>query len=249
MRTQLDTPRTARGTIFRVVALTALSLAACKGKSDETSAGAVALTDTAAAAPAATAPAGDTAVTPAPPAAATPAAAKAAAPKPEAKAAAAEPASTPPPPPPKVYPPFNPNASAATIGVMVYPKKGQPIEQQQAEENECFAWAKTNTGIDPNAPPPAAVAPAEVAKGGTVKGAAKGAVAGVAIGAIAGDAGKGAAIGAAAGGMAGRRGQKKTEQAAVTNAEAQTAAAADAAKKKFADGFGVCMDGKGYSVK
>ena len=94
---------------------------------------------------------------------------------------------------------------------MVYPKKGQPIEQQHGEENECFAWAKTNTGIDPHA----AVAPAAVADvpaGGTAKGAAKGAVAGVAIGAIAGDAGKGAAIGAVAGGAAGRRGQSVPRQ-------------------------------------
>ena len=35
----------------------------------------------------------------------------------------------------------------------------------------------------------------------------------------------------------------------MTNAEAQTKAAADASKKKFADAFGVCMDGRGYSVK
>jgi hypothetical protein len=151
--------------------------------------------------------------------------------------------------PKKTYPPFDAKASASALGVMVYPKNGQPIEQQHAEENECFAWAKTNTGIDPNAPPPAAAAPADVPAGGTAKGAAKGAVAGVAIGAIAGDAGKGAAIGAAAGGMAGRRGQKQNEKAAVSNAEAQTAAAADASMKKFKDGFGVCMDGKGYSVK
>ena len=51
--------------------------------------------------------------------------------------------------PAKTYPPFDAKASASAIGVMVYPKNGQPIEQQQAEENECFAWAKTNTGIDP----------------------------------------------------------------------------------------------------
>jgi hypothetical protein len=162
-----------------------------------------------------------------------------------AQAPAKAPAAT----PAKTYPPFDAKASASAIGVMVYPKKGQPIEQQHAEENECFAWAKTNTGIDPNAPAAAPAAAADVPAGGTVKGAAKGAAAGVAIGAIAGDAGKGAAIGAAAGGMAGRRGQKGAEKAAVTNAEAEAAAAAEASKKKFADGFGVCMDGKGYSVK
>jgi len=165
--------------------------------------------------------------------------------------AADKPADTPAPPPPpapKVYPPFDPKASASTIGVVVYPKNGQPIEQQHFDENECYAWAKTNTGIDPTAPPsaPAAVASAQ---GGAVKGAAKGAVAGVAIGAIAGDAGKGAAIGAAAGGIAGRRNQKATNQAAATDAQAQAYAADDQNKKKFADGFTTCMSGRGYSAK
>jgi hypothetical protein len=235
-------------------ALTALSLTACKGRSDEaaerTSAGAVALTDTAAAPAATMAQAGDTAEmvaapTPAKSAAAKPAAAKPAA----AKPAAAEPASAPAPKPAKTYPPFDPKASASTIGVVVYPKQGQTTEQQHAEENECFAWAKTNTGIDPNAPASAQAAAAPVPKGGAVRGAARGAAAGVAIGAIAGDAGKGAAIGATAGAMAGRRGQKQTEKAAATGAQQQAASAEEQRQKTFADGFTACMDGKGYSVK
>ena len=151
--------------------------------------------------------------------------------------------------PAKTYPPFDAKASASALGVMVYPKNGQPIEQQHAEENECFAWAKTNTGIDPTAPAPAQPAAAPVAKGGTVKGAAKGAAAGALIGAAAGDAGKGAAVGAAAGGVAGRRGQKTTEKSAATDAQQQAAAAEAQRQKKFADGFTVCMDGRGYSVK
>jgi len=232
-------------------ALAALSLTACKGKQD---AGEVALTDTAAPPAATVAPAADTTQPVAVPIAAKPTANPTAKPtgKPAAKpsaadSAAAKPADAPA-PPPKTYPPFDPKASASTIGVFVYPKKEQPIEQQHFDENECFAWAKTNTGIDPTVPAPAQAAAAPVPKGGAVKGAAKGAVAGVAIGAAAGDAGKGAAVGAAAGGVAGRRGQKQTEKAAATG-EQQKATSAEAERQKnFADGFTVCMDGRGYSV-
>ena len=228
-------------------ALTSMSLTACKGRSDQASAGAVALTDTAVAPAATPVPAGDTAVSAAAPTTAKPSPAT---PPSAAKPATAEPPSAPPPKPAKkIYPPFDPKASAATIGVFVYPKKEQTTEQQHFDENECFAWAKTNTGIDPTAPAPAQPAAAPVAKGGTVKGAAKGAAAGALIGAAAGDAGKGAAVGAAAGGVAGRRGQKTTEKSAASDAQQQAATAEAQRQKKFADGFTVCMDGRGYSVK
>ena len=226
-------------------ALAALSLTACKGKSD---AGEVALPDTAAAPAATVAPAGDTAQPVAPPTAAKPTAKPAAKPS-AAEPVAAKPADAPAPAPAKTYPPFDPKASASTIGVFVYPKKEQTIEQQHFDENECFAWAKTNTGIDPTAPAPAQPAAAPVPKGGAVKGAAKGAAAGALIGAAAGDAGKGAAVGAAAGGVAGRKGQKTTEKSAASDAQQQAAAAEAQRQKKFADGFTVCMDGRGYSVK
>jgi hypothetical protein len=198
MRTRPRAPRAVHFVALTCAfALAALSVTACKGRSD---AGEVALTDTAAPPAATVAPAGDTAQPGAAPTAAKPSA---------AEPAAAKPADAPAPPPAKTYPPFDPKASASTIGVFVYPKKDQPIEQQHFDENECFAWAKTNTGIDPTVPAAAQAAAAPVPKGGAVKGAAKGAVAGVAIGAAAGDAGKGAAIGAAAGGVAGRRADRK----------------------------------------
>jgi hypothetical protein len=252
MRTRPPSPRAVRIVALTCAfACTSLSLIACKAKSD---AGEVALTDTAASAAATVVPTGDTAQPVAAPSASEPAAAKTPAAKPSAakpsaaEPAAAKPADVPAPPPVKTYPPFDPKASASTIGVVVYPKKEQTIEQQHFDENECFAWAKTNTGIDPTVPAAAQAAAAPVPKGGAVKGAAKGAVAGVAIGAAAGDAGKGAAIGAAAGGVAGRRGQKQTEKAAATDAQQQAASAEAQRQKKFADGFTVCMDGRNYSV-
>ena len=243
MRTRPPAPRAVRIVALTCAfAFTSLSLSGCKAKSD---AGEVALRDTTTSPAATVAPTGDTAQPVAAPNAPEAAAAKPSA----AEPAAAKPADAPAPPPVKTYPPFDPKASASTIGVIVYPKKEQTIEQQHFDENECFAWAKTNTGIDPTVPAAAQAAAAPVPKGGAVKGAAKGAVAGVAIGAAAGDAGKGAAIGAAAGGVAGRRGQKQTEKAAATDAQQQAASAEAQRQKKFADGFTVCMDGRGYSVK
>jgi hypothetical protein len=258
MRTRSPAPRAVHIVAATCVfALTALSLTSCKGRADDDAAAPSA--DTAAPPAATMAPAGDTAASVAAPTpeavpAATPPAAKPAAEKPPAakppaaKTAAAEPASVPAPKPAKVYPPFDPNASASAIGVSVYPKEGQSIEQQHGEENECFAWAKTNTGIDPNAPAEAAVA-APAPQGGAVRGAARGAAAGVAIGAIAGDAGKGAAIGATAGAIGGRRNQKATARAAESGAQQQAAASEQQRQKQFADGFTACMGGRGYSVK
>src|SRR5262245_2335002 len=84
--------------------------------------------------------------------------------------------------------------SAQQLGVYVYPAKGQPAEQQQAEEAECYGWAQKQTGIDPTAPVAAATPPPQSAvDGSAVKGAAGGAAVGTAIGAIAGDTGEGAA--------------------------------------------------------
>ena len=232
-----------------LLALTTLALTACKGSRDDavvtdTAAGTVPVpSDTASAAASAI----DTATPPAA-APATPTASKPAATKSTASTAAAKPAAPAPPPPPKVYPPFDSKASAASIGVHVYPEKGQVIAQQHFEENECFAWAKQNTGIDPHAAPTTAAAPT-VQQGGTVRGAARGAAAGAAIGAVAGDAGKGAAIGATAGAIGGRRNQKATEQAAVVDAQAQATATDAQRKKTFTNAFTACMDGRGYAVK
>jgi hypothetical protein len=259
MRTRSPAPRAVHIVAATCVfALTALSLTSCKGRADDDAAATSA--DTAAPPAATMAPAGDTAASVAAPTpeavpAATPPAAKPAAEKPPAakppaaKTAAAEPASVPAPKPAKVYPPFDPNASASAIGVSVYPKEGQSIEQQHGEENECFAWAKTNTGIDPTAPAPAQAAGAPVPKGGAVRGAAKGAVAGVAIGAIAGDAGKGAAIGATAGAIGGRRARKSASAQAEVAGEKQAAASQNAKLGELKKSMSVCLEGRGYSAK
>src|SRR6188508_461616 len=61
-----------------------------------------------------------------------------------------------------------------------YPSKGQSAQQQKKDDGECYAWAKSNTGIDPaavaSAPPPQAKPGGE-----RLKGAARGAIVGEAI--------------------------------------------------------------------
>jgi hypothetical protein len=41
-----------------------------------------------------------------------------------------------------------------SLGIMVFPAKGQTPEQQGKDESDCYVWAKQQTGYDPVAPPP-----------------------------------------------------------------------------------------------
>ncbi len=137
---------------------------------------------------------------------------------------------------------------AARLGMFPYPKNNQSTAQQQKDENECYNWAKQQTGIDPAAPPPPPKE-AKKAKGGGAKGAAGGAATGAAVGAIAGDAGEGAAIGATAGAMRGRRQQKKASKQAEKQAQAAAGQQQQQTLDVFKKAFAGCMDGRGYSVK
>jgi hypothetical protein len=143
-----------------------------------------------------------------------------------------------------------------TLGsdVYIYPNKGQSQKQQDKDKYECYNWAKKQTGFDPmaqpraTAPPPAQGAP----EGGVVRGAGRGAVGGLAIGAIAGDAGKGAAIGAASGALIG--GMRRRDQARRQEQEQEQWAANQSAnyehhRSDYNRAFGVCMEGRDYTVK
>lgn len=152
---------------------------------------------------------------------------------------------------------------STSLGMVVFPAKGQTPQQQSQDEGECYAWAKGQTGVDPMAPPPAAAQPAEPAPeksgadGSRVRGAARGAAAGAVVGEIANDdAGEGAAIGAAAGVVAGgRQSRKNKEQAAqqATQAQEQAAQQQQATQQEqtdlFKKGFSACLEPKGYTVK
>jgi hypothetical protein len=151
---------------------------------------------------------------------------------------------------------------AASLGLFVYPAKGQDAAQQSKDEAECYDWSKTQSGFDPAAPAPAAPAAAASAEkqgpgGERVRGAVRGAAAGAVIGEVAdNDASKGAEVGAAAGVLAGGRQARKNQQAQAQQAQASAQANEDAAKAAqqqkvdtFKRGLGACLEGRGYTVK
>src|SRR5262245_9176476 len=151
---------------------------------------------------------------------------------------------------------------ASSVGLMVYPSKGQSGDQQAQDEAQCFTWARDQSGYDPMNPPPPPTAPLasrdhpdDVARG-AVGGAAVGAAGGALIGAIAGNAGKGAGIGAATGLLAAGRPAHAEDEREVEREKAQAQARVDeqqAARqelvRKFRRGMSVCLEARGYATK
>ena len=156
-------------------------------------------------------------------------------------------------------------ALASSVGLMAYPSKGQDAKTQNIDEGECYGWAKQQSGYDPGAPPPTAVAakveaPPAQPNGARAKGAVRGAAAGAVVGEIAdNDASQGAKTGAAVGVVAGghrSREAKRQQEAQADAANQQAQAAADQAnaanaqlKETFKKGMKACLEGKGYTVK
>src|SRR5262247_1892512 len=50
---------------------------------------------------------------------------------------------------PAAAPAAAPASPASQFGLIVFPAKDQTKDQQLADEQQCYAWAKENTGIDP----------------------------------------------------------------------------------------------------
>jgi hypothetical protein len=161
-------------------------------------------------------------------------------------------------------PPSGQKTLAATIGVYVFPSKGQDASQQSKDESECYNWAVQNTGTDPfqlakqneAAQQQAAQQKQQAAQAGAgagAKGAVRGAAAGALVGEIASDdAGKGAAYGAAAGVIAGRQRAKGAQKQASAQADQQvqqTQAATAEGTANFKKAFSVCLEAKNYMVK
>ena len=138
--------------------------------------------------------------------------------------------------------------TAAAQKPIVYPAKGQSMQQQSQDEAQCNAWAKQSTGIDPavvaSSPPPPPTGPA-VGGGQRLGGAAAGAAGGAALGAIGGKPGKGAAAGAVVGTMAG--GHQARQQQAAQNRQAQ--AQQQDLIQTYYRAYGACMEGRGYTIK
>jgi hypothetical protein len=138
-----------------------------------------------------------------------------------------------------------------SLGLIVYPAKGQTPSQQSVDEQECYNWAKTQTGIDPQAPATATAAAAEQPKQGgqRIRGAARGAAAGAVIGEVAdNDADEGAKVGAAAGAIAGGRKAREDKKAQEEQAKSQQQAAQTEQKATFKKALGTCLQGRGYTT-
>jgi hypothetical protein len=149
----------------------------------------------------------------------------------------------------QTQPPATPQAVAKSLGLIIYPAKGQTPDQQSTDEQQCYEWAKAQTGIDPQAPPPAP-APVQEAQGGQrVKGAARGAAAGAVIGEVANnDADEGAKVGAAAGVVAGGRQKRQDQKAAEEQAKSQAQATQTERLTTFKKAMGTCLQGRGYTT-
>lgn len=152
---------------------------------------------------------------------------------------------------------------SSSLGLVVFPAKGQAPDVQGRDEGECYAWSKGQTDIDPMTPAPAPAATSTPAadpdRGGgeRVRGAARGAAAGAIIGEVANDdASDGAAIGATVGVLKGgaerRRNKQQAEEqqvAAEKEAAAQQQASNQQQRDQFNKGFAACLEAKGYTVK
>lgn len=140
-------------------------------------------------------------------------------------------------------------ASAQSSPPIIYPSKGQTVQQQKNDEGQCYVWARDYTGVDPARSGQNSAQAANTQQqfsGDRIRGAARGALGGALIGEIANDdAGKGAGIGAIVGTMAGgARSRRRQEQ------QRQQAAQAQAATVNTYDrAFGACMEARGYVVK
>lgn len=146
---------------------------------------------------------------------------------------------------------------SASLGLYVFPAKSQTPEQQNQDEQACYAWAKDQSGIDPSAVKAnpdsamkAAGAKADTAtQGAAIKGAARGAAGGAVVGGIAGDAEEGAGVGAVVGVARGRKAKKQAKKQAEQEAVQQTNAQASGQIETFKKAFSACIEGKGYTVK
>ncbi|QSQ25363.1 hypothetical protein JY651_10730 [Pyxidicoccus parkwayensis] len=148
-----------------------------------------------------------------------------------------------------------PQSLSSSLGVAVYPSKGQSASKQQQDEAACLAWGEQQSGVNPLAAAQqssAAPAPAPSAGGSAGRGAAAGAVGGTAVGVLTGHPARGAAIGATEGAIVGgAHGARKKEQAE-QQAQAEKQAEAQKAQQErasFDKAFAACLEGRGYTVK
>jgi hypothetical protein len=142
---------------------------------------------------------------------------------------------------------------ATSLGLFVYPSGGQPIEQQNKDEQECYAWARQTTAIDPQNPPSGQRPPAATQED-TAQAAARGAVGTAARGVLLANATDNDWEQVAAAGLmiGASRGAKSARQ---RNAQAQQEAAAEQQQSTtqevqlFKNAFSACIEGRNYTIR
>jgi hypothetical protein len=153
-------------------------------------------------------------------------------------------------PPPAAYAGPPPNTT-----VYAYPQNGQSADQQSRDRYECSLWAVHQTGFDPSAPnvPPQYRVVASGPPPGT--GTAIGAIAGAVIGAAISprwDRGAGAVFGGLTGaaiGSASDANRAEQNEAQMSEAEQEQAAAMTQKATDYRRALSACLEGRGYSVK
>lgn len=131
----------------------------------------------------------------------------------------------------------------------IYPNNGQSEEQQEADQYQCYGWARKETGFDPMATPQATEPPPqqEAKKGGVGRGALRGAAVGAVI-----DGSDGAKTGALAGGAVGgmrRADQNRKQQHAQEQWEQEQAQQYQAARNNYNRAYAACLEARGYTVR
>jgi hypothetical protein len=128
----------------------------------------------------------------------------------------------------------------------VHPAQGQTAEQQERDQYECHQWASKDTGVDPEAlaEQKLAAQPPNEKEGGAASGAGIGALRGAAGGDAAAGAARGFGIGRMVSVIHAKR-QLREQQ----SADAQENAKFQDQLDKYDRAYGVCLSGRGYTVK
>lgn len=136
----------------------------------------------------------------------------------------------------------------SSMGVVIYPAKGQSAQQQDRDRYECYEWARGQSGFDPAQPTqPASISPASASR--TPAAMAGGAIGGAAIAELThNDPGHGAAAGALGAAMIGRVREQQMAQARQQQA-AQQQSARSQQRAIYDRAFGACMEARGYTVR
>ena len=133
--------------------------------------------------------------------------------------------------------------------MFIYPNDGQTREQQDADEFQCYKWARDETGFDPMATPTATEPPPqqEAKKGGVGRGLVRGAAVGAIVDGSSG-AKKGAAAGGAVGGMR-RADQNRQQQQKQEQWEQEQVRQYQESRNSYNRAYAACLEARGYTVR